>query len=78
MLDTSHLELLDDELIIKATEGDEEALKKILDIYQKHIKHYATITLYDKEGSPVSVVDSDLKHEIIQRIIVRTKKFKRK
>lgn len=78
MLDTSHLELLDDELIIKATEGDEEALKKILDIYQKHIKHYATITLYDKEGNPVLVVDSDLKHEIIQRIIVRTKKFKRK
>ena len=57
------------ELIEKAVSGDEEAINRILKIYEPYINTLASQTLFDKEGNEYMGVNVDLKEYLTSKLL---------
>ena len=57
------------ELIEKAVSGDEEAISRILKIYEPYINTLASQTLFDKEGNEYMGVNVDLKEYLTSKLL---------
>ena len=52
------------DIIVAATDGDKEAIKKALDFYDGYISKLSLRKMYDYYGNVYMVVDSELKGRI--------------
>lgn len=52
------------EIIVAATDGDKEAIKKALNFYDRYISKLSLRKMYDDYGNVYMVVDSELKGRI--------------
>ncbi|SHK43177.1 Helix-turn-helix domain-containing protein [Clostridium cavendishii DSM 21758] len=52
------------DIIVAATDGDKEAIKKSLDFYDGYISKLSLRKMYDDYGNVYMVVDSELKGRI--------------
>lgn len=52
------------DIIVAATDGDKEAIKKTLDFYDGYISKLSLRKIYDDYGNVYMVVDSELKGRI--------------
>lgn len=52
------------DIIVAATDGDKEAIKKALDFYDGYISKLSLRKMYDDYGNVYMVVDSELKGRI--------------
>ena len=57
------------ELIEKAVSGDEEAIDRILKIYEPYINTLASQTLLDSDGNEYVGVNVDLKEHLIGKLL---------
>ena len=57
------------ELIDKAVSGDEDAINRILKIYEPYINTLASQTLFDKEGNECMGVNVDLKEHLTSKLL---------
>lgn len=65
-------------IIMKAREGNVEALNQVLDHYKGYIKTLSTKTVVDEYGQVYYCVDEELKRRLEIRLITATLKFKLK
>lgn len=56
-------------VILAATKGDPDAMRKILAHYDGLIEFHSHRTLYDEYGNPRAAIDVDIKQRIQTRII---------
>lgn len=68
-------ELLPYSVIKAATEGDIEAIQKILQYYQGYILKLSTRKLYDEHGYPHYWVDETLKNRLETKLIAKILQF---
>lgn len=57
------------ELIERAISGDEEAVNRIVSIYEPYINTLASKSLYDAEGNEYIGVNVDLKDHLVRKLI---------
>ena len=57
------------ELIEKAILDDEEAISRILKIYEPYINTLSSQTLFDKEGNECMGVNVDLKEHLTSKLL---------
>lgn len=56
-------------LIVAASDGDEEAIRQVLDFYDGYISKLSLHPLYDEYGNVYMVVDNELKGRIQSALI---------
>lgn len=57
------------ELIQSAASGDQDAINRIVDIYEPYINTLSSQTLYDKDGNEVIGVNVDLHDYLKSKLI---------
>lgn len=57
------------ELIERAISGDEDAVNRIVSIYEPYINTLASKSLYDAEGNEYIGVNVDLKDHLVRKLI---------
>ena len=57
------------ELIERAISGDEDAVNRIVSIYEPYINTLASKSLYDAEGNEYIGVNVDLKYHLVRKLI---------
>ena len=57
------------ELIERAISGDEDAVNRIVSIYEPYINTLASKALYDAEGNEYIGVNVDLKDHLVRKLI---------
>lgn len=57
------------ELIERAILGDEDAVNRIVSIYEPYINTLASKSLYDAEGNEYIGVNVDLKDHLVRKLI---------
>ena len=57
------------ELIERAISGDEDAVNRIVSIYEPYINTLASKSLYDVEGNEYIGVNVDLKDHLVRKLI---------
>lgn len=63
------------ELIDKAVSGDEEAINRILKIYEPYINTLASQTLLDSDGNEYVGVNVDLKEHLTCKLLTVISKY---
>ena len=63
------------ELIDKAVSGDEEAINRILKIYEPYINTLASQTLLDGDGNEYVGVNVDLKEHLTSKLLTVISKY---
>ena len=63
------------ELIDKAVSGDEEAINRILKIYEPYINTLASQTLLDSDGNEYVGVNVDLKEHLTSKLLTVISKY---
>ena len=63
------------ELIEKAVSGDEEAIDRILKIYEPYINTLASQTLLDSDGNEYVGVNVDLKEHLTSKLLTVISKY---
>ena len=64
------------ELIKKAVSGEQEAIDRIVAIYQPYINTLASKTLYDECGNKYIGINVDLKEHLISKLIKMINEYK--
>ena len=67
--------LLPYETIIKACEGDPEAVNRVLDHYSGYIAALSMRRGYDQNGNPCFAVDEEIRRRIETKLIVAILSF---
>ncbi len=71
-----HAEMLPFEVIAAATQGDTDALCKVLEHYDGYIAKLCTRLVRDEYGNSYPMVDEEMRNRLKIRLIARTLSFK--
>lgn len=71
-----HAEMLPFEVIAAATQGDTDALCKVLEHYDGYIAKLCTRLVRDEHGNSYPMVDEEMRNRLKIRLIARTLSFK--
>ena len=69
-------DLLPFDVIAAAVSGDEEAISTVVRHYERYITRFATRERVDADGRRRRYVDRNLKHRIIERLIIGILQFR--
>ncbi|HFK6936545.1 TPA: helix-turn-helix domain-containing protein [Listeria monocytogenes] len=69
-------EVLEYDVIVKATGGDTEAIQAVLVFFNKYINRLSTKMLYDESGCKYSMIDYELKSQIESKLVSKILLFK--
>lgn len=69
-------EMLPFEVIAAATQGDTNAMCKVIEHYDGYIAKLCTRTLRDEYGNTIPYVDEEMRNRLKIRLITRTLMFK--
>lgn len=69
-------ELLPFHVIKDASEGEVEALQKVLDHYKEYIRKLSTKIVYDENGEAYYYIDEELRTRLEIRLITMTLRFR--
>jgi len=68
--------LLPYQVIVSASSGDVEAMRKVLNHYDGYITKLSTRVMYDEFGQAHYYVDEELKRRLVTKLITKTLNFK--
>ena len=71
-----HAEMLPFEVIAAATQGDTDALCKVLEHYDGYIAKLCTRLVRDDYGNSFPMVDEEMRNSLQHHLITRTLSFK--
>lgn len=69
-------EMIDYEVIVKATKGDAISINTILNKYEPYINRLATVDVYDEYGNPYCYINDDFKKILQTKLIAAILKFR--
>ncbi len=61
---------LDEDTVFKAVSGDEEALQKVVEVYEPYLEKLSTRVRIDEEGGRHLYVDEEVKGELITNLML--------
>ena len=72
----SHMESLDLETILKAVDGDNECMIKIIEHYKPYLDELATIKVQDEFGNETHYLDETIRMQLESNLFESVLKFK--